>query len=48
MRRTFLLAKYRNDWNFETSEMYNEGGSESSVIGVTTLLIDMIGCCIIP
>ena len=28
---------------------YNyEGGSESSVIGVITLLIDMIGCCIIP
>ena len=25
-----------------------EGGSESSVIGVITLLIDMIGCCIIP
>ena len=25
-----------------------EGGSESSVIGVITLLIDIIGCCIIP
>ena len=25
-----------------------EGGSESSVIGVVTLLIDMIDCCIIP
>ena len=25
-----------------------EGGSESSVIGVITLLIDMISCCIIP
>ena len=25
-----------------------EGGSESSVIGVITLLIYMIGCCIIP
>ena len=25
-----------------------EGESESSVIGVITLLIDMIGCCIIP
>ena len=25
-----------------------EGGSESSVIGVITLLIDMINCCIIP
>ena len=25
-----------------------EGGSESSVKGVITLLIDMIGCCIIP
>ena len=24
-----------------------EGGSESSVIGVLTLLIDMIDCCII-
>ena len=28
-------------------EMY-EGGSESSVIGVITLLIYIIGCCIIP
>ena len=25
-----------------------EGGSESSVIGVITLLIDIIGCCIMP
>ena len=25
-----------------------EGGSESSAIGVITLLIDMIDCCIIP
>ena len=25
-----------------------EGGSESFVIGVITLLIYMIGCCIIP
>ena len=25
-----------------------EGGPESSVIGVITLLIYMIGCCIIP
>ena len=25
-----------------------EGGSESSVIGIITLLINMIGCCIIP
>ena len=25
-----------------------EGGSESSVIGVITLLIYMIGCCVIP
>ena len=25
-----------------------EGGSESSVIGAITLLIDIIGCCIIP
>ena len=25
-----------------------EGGSESSVIVVITLLIDMIACCIIP
>ena len=24
------------------------GGSESSVIGVITLLINIIGCCIIP
>ena len=28
--------------------MVYEGGSESSVIGVLTLLIDIIGCCIIP
>ena len=27
---------------------YYEGGSESSVIGIITLLINMIGCCIIP
>ena len=27
--------------------MHYEGGSESSVIGVITLLIYMIGCCII-
>ena len=27
---------------------FYEGGSESSVIGVITLLRDMIGCCIIP
>ena len=25
-----------------------EGGSESFVIGVITLLIDIIGCCIMP
>ena len=25
-----------------------EGGSESYVIGVITLLIDIIGCCIMP
>ena len=25
-----------------------EGDSESSVIGVITLLIDIIGCCIMP
>ena len=25
-----------------------EGGSESSVIGVITVLIDMMDCCIIP
>ena len=25
-----------------------EGGSESSVTGVITLLIEIIGCCIIP
>ena len=25
-----------------------EGGSESSVIGVITLLINIIGCCILP
>ena len=47
MRRTFLLAKYRYDWNFETSEMYNEGGSESSVIGVTTLLIANTHMCLL-
>ena len=28
--------------------MRYEGGSESSVIGVITWSIDMIGCCIIP
>ena len=33
--------------NFCSYSLY-EGGSESSVIGVVTLLIDIIGCCIIP
>ena len=33
--------------NVLKSKFY-EGGSESSVIGFITLLIDMIGCCIIP
>ena len=31
-----------------TTHYCYEGGSESSVIGVKTLLIDKIGCCIIP
>ena len=31
------------------SEMFeHEGGSENSVIGVITFLIDMIGCFVIP
>ena len=34
--------------HYENLPMQYEGGSESSVIGVITLLIDMIGCCIIP
>ena len=33
---------------FETGYTIYEGGSESSVIGVISLLIDMIDCCIIP
>ena len=33
---------------FKGSFYCYEGGSESSVIGVITLLIDMIGCCFIP
>ena len=40
--KTFVIPyKYTN------SATKYEGGSESSVIGVITLLIDMIGCCII-
>ena len=33
--------------NYDILTAY-EGGSESSVIGVITLLINIIGCCIIP
>ena len=36
------------DDTWETQFINYEGGSESSVIGVITLLIDIIGCCIIP
>ena len=32
---------------FQLKHIY-EGGSESSVIGGVTLLIDMTDCCIIP
>ena len=35
-------------WTKALPRLSYEGGSESSVIGVITLLIDMIGCCIIP
>ena len=35
------------DWHV-SYELKYEGGSESSVIGVITLSIDMIDCCIIP
>ena len=39
LNTTLLLFRVKNTY---------EGGSESSVIGVITLLIYMIGCCIIP
>ena len=40
-----LVKKYEDDKTY--CSLY-EGGSESSVIGIITLLINMIGCCIIP
>ena len=40
----FLFCKRGMDYSLH----YYEGGSESSVIGVITLLIDIIGCCIMP
>ena len=36
-----IFTYFNNKCNYE-------GGSESSVIGVITLLIDIIGCCIMP
>ena len=47
----FQLRKIHGANNFCFSCFYSktyEGGSESSVIGVITLLIYMVGCCIIP
>ena len=53
----FFFFLIENNENVQTLVLQNarlltfcayEGGSESSVIGVITLSIDMIGCCIIP
>ena len=41
-----ITSPIRN--NIEPIPYLYEGGSESSVIGDVTLLIDMIDCCIIP
>ena len=41
----FLLVTHNSQ---AISQWLYEGGSESSVIGVITLLIDIIGCCIMP
>ena len=35
-------------YDFFLHHINYEGGSESSVIGVITLFIDMIDCCFIP
>ena len=43
----FRRNKVHQQKHVHEKYMY-EGGSESSVIGVITLLIDMIGCCFIP
>ena len=42
--RAVQAQKMARDWKF----WFYEGGSESSVIGVITLFIDIIGCCIMP
>ena len=46
--RVFIIkACYPDEFHMKCPHMY-EGGSESFVIGVITLLIDIIGCCIMP
>ena len=45
----FIVETYVVVWSLRKhAHVIYEGGSESSVIGVITLLIDMIDCCIIP
>ena len=43
-----FLIVFVKESGFVNESVCYEGGSESSVIGVITLLIDIIGCCIIP
>ena len=45
LENIIVNQKYQHD---RIPRLAYEGGSESSVIGVITLLIYMIGCCIIP
>ena len=44
----YAIIQYQMIGKFNNNTPYYEGGSESSVIGLITLLIDIIGCCIIP
>ena len=43
-----FTAKYEINYHINPYQPIYEGGSESFVIGVITLLIDIIGCCIMP
>ena len=44
----YLACNDRKAFFTSSDQSRYEGGSESSVIGGVTLLIDMIDCCIIP
>ena len=48
MTKSVQVSKKQGSLMINSETLQYEGGSESSVIGVITLLIYMIGCCIIP